>query len=280
MVVNPLGEKGRRWSVYTYAFNNPMRFVEPDGVWASQRPKNDAERFMEDCELKRDEEGENLLKEQARIHNGSKGVNNSSTIGNLKYSGNKSHQFESDVKELSKNYFGSLLLAAISIGGKSVNVTSGKAALEMLMGEVEEPGGHTYLSEGNQVANVYYQPSFVGPADGVSFNSVITLSHELFHAVDLLSAKNKIDNPIVSFGLGHESLNGHYTSISSSLFNGNTIRLFMESRAVAFENLVRWGEWSRGSVPALQIRKNYFPFTESEKFYKWVLRWQTDPLVK
>jgi hypothetical protein len=194
-----------------------------------------------------------LIDKFIQIWNGGKGIDLSiaklSRIINVE----NSEIVKNDLKELSKTTFGALLIASIELGDQNILVTQGNFLEQPKFGENYQPG---QTSPANGFVNLKYDSGYQGELEkGVKANGVATLGHELFHAYDIITGRSKtgLKNLLIPHSAKSVGFSKAVTEKSAELFGGNRVRIYMEVRAVLFENLIRY---ELGKLP---YRTGYAP---------------------
>jgi RHS repeat-associated protein len=65
--VDPLAEKTNSWSVYIYTANNPVKYIDPDGL--TWKDPKEAEKLTKNIEAKKSDLGKEIAKQQGKLNN-------------------------------------------------------------------------------------------------------------------------------------------------------------------------------------------------------------------
>jgi RHS repeat-associated protein len=149
-------------------------------------------------------------------------------------------QVYKDLNQLAGNSFGAALLALLDVASDFTNAKINiSTTVQYIISVTYEPGAttaYTYNKTGKLAyIDLKYFPG-LQKIEGVWYNSVRTLAHELWHAIDFYSKSGGMTN----FMLGYSPA-GHPSRDKSQGKFGNPERLYHEIRAVAFDNLIANG---------------------------------------
>jgi hypothetical protein len=120
-------------------------------------------------------------------------------------------------------------------------------------------GGKVTISDNSE----YKKYDFL---DDAFANSRLVLAHELFHGIDVPTF-DVGNNILMSHNKNSTALKTNYKEISGKLFQGNQNRIYHESRAVAYESMIRY---NRGG-DFLPMRFIYTPFRDVNAFSTMII---------